>query len=85
MTFPTIHRNGTSANELLRQTFDASDALRTAIEALQQASPNGRDYYQQGGAAFTSAVREHTARVERLRDVLSDLERMAEHVSANSE
>ena len=48
MMVPTVHLNGTSKCELMRQVMGARIALHTAIDALQQACPNGRDYYVQG-------------------------------------
>ena len=45
MMVPTIHLNGTSHDELLRQILDAKEAIRKAVEALANAAPNMRDYY----------------------------------------
>lgn len=81
MMIPTIHLNGTSKDELLRQLLDAGDALTTAIRALTQCTPNGRDYYPQGPEAFTLAHDEHYRRMDRLQDVLAELSEMAEKVS----
>ncbi len=41
---PHIHLNGTSPDELLRQFTDVAVALREAMEKIQAAAPNGRDY-----------------------------------------
>lgn len=82
LTMPTIHLNGTSRSELLEQQVVAIDAVRKAIDALQQASPNGRDYYVQGGHAFTAAREEHTSRLSRLVEVRKELEEIAEHTAS---
>ena len=73
MMIPTVHLNGTSAGELIGQLEAASRALDTAIGALCEAGPNGRDYYPQGPAALTTAIGEHSARVKALREVNADL------------
>lgn len=45
MTLPTIHLNGTSPEELSRQAEQVYDRARDLLDALRDASPNGRDYY----------------------------------------
>jgi hypothetical protein len=44
MLRPTLNINGTSADDLIEPRRDAYDALQAAIKALQQVTPNGRDY-----------------------------------------
>ena len=44
MIRPTLNLNGTDAFDLIDPRRDAMDALRDAIEALTQVTPNGRDY-----------------------------------------
>ena len=44
MIRPTLNNNGTSADDLIQPRRDAYDALQAAIKALQQVTPNGRDY-----------------------------------------
>jgi len=44
MIHPTLNINGTSADDLIQPRIDACDALRAAMVALKQATPNGRDY-----------------------------------------
>lgn len=78
---PTIHLNGTAASVLLESYLEASDALRKAMEVLQDAAPNGRDYYPQGDAAIHQAGREHRARAEALKRVYNELQELALHVS----
>jgi len=44
MILPTLNINGSSADDLIQPRIAAYDALRDAIKALQQVTPNGRDY-----------------------------------------
>jgi hypothetical protein len=73
--------NGTNVRELLEQTTESMYTIRRAMATLRQNSPNGRDYYPAGPQAFTAAVDENEARIAKLRDVLTELEEMAEYLS----
>jgi hypothetical protein len=44
MIRPTLNINGTDAFDLIDPRRTAMDLLLDAIEALKQATPNGRDY-----------------------------------------
>ena len=44
MIRPVLNINGSSAFDLIDPRRTAMDALMDAIEALKQATPNGRDY-----------------------------------------
>lgn len=79
-TFPTIHLNGTSRDELIRQLSAALVAIGSAREALAAASPNARDYYPQGTEATRSAYAEHRSRLERLLVIEDELNAIAGHV-----
>jgi hypothetical protein len=81
MTLPTIHRNGTAAEDLLADYIDACQDLRTAIQSVQKSGPNARDYYVQGAGAFPVAQQEHADRLIALQAVLAELEALAEHAS----
>jgi hypothetical protein len=81
MMIPTIHLNGTSEDALLEEVTSACQAIREAERALQNAAPNGRDYYPQGAGAIHSALEEHEARLKKLRDVRRELEELAEAIS----
>lgn len=80
MMLPTIHLNGTSKGELMRQLQAASAALLDAIHAMQNAAPNGRDYYPQGDNAIQAATVEHSARITKVEDVRAEIYRLMEHV-----
>lgn len=74
MIVPTVHLNGTSGSELLKNVTDAKEALHEAREKLARTSPNGRDYYVQGNTALLSASMEYSVREAKLREVFEELE-----------
>ena len=80
MMIPSIHLNGTSRDELVEQLIKAARSLRLAIEALGEATPNGRDYYVQGPSALHQARGEHRVRLGKLQDVYDELETLAEAI-----
>lgn len=65
--FPTIHLNGTSANELIQRYEAAYTALTEAARLLAQCAPHGRDYYPQGAGAYAQATREFGQAMDGLR------------------
>lgn len=81
MKVPTIHSNGTSRDELLRQVCDAGQAIRNALDKMCDAAPNGRDYYPQGDGALKEATQEHQSRVARLESVLNEYMELAEKIA----
>lgn len=85
MQLPTIHINGTSTETLIEGYEVAGQAIQRAIECLQDAAPNARDYYPAGDEAYALAIREHAARVEKLRAVYADLLIFHEHCSESAE
>lgn len=54
-----IHLNGTSRADLLDLQRKAVDALRTAIGAVADAAPHGRDYYPLGPEAYMETRKAH--------------------------
>ena len=44
MIRPILNINGTSAEELIQTRRNVIEALDTAMKALQEMTPNGRDY-----------------------------------------
>ncbi len=85
LRIPTVHRNGTSKDELVRQNREARRALYAAREKLAQAAPNGRDYYTQGSTALQAAMNEHTARERKLSEVIDELDAIAEALADQGE
>lgn len=81
-TLPTIHMNGTSAEELRDGYAAACDALNTALEALQAARPNRRDYHTRAPEVWAAASKEHERRMHRLADTKHELITLHEHCAA---
>jgi hypothetical protein len=71
--FPTVHLNGTAADDLANQLADALAALQAAQQKLQLAGPNNRDYYPQGPTAQRLAYEQHVSRADRLQSVAQEL------------
>ena len=71
---PTVHLNGTSGQDLLREYQTAYRAVKFAIDSLCETTCNGRDYYPQGNEAYTQAYAERQTALCKLRDVQSYLE-----------
>ncbi len=80
MKKPTVHLNGTSAERLIDGYVAADNALRSAERALEESAPNGRDYYPQGDGAIGQAIKEHVARVEKLRAIRAEIQELLQHV-----
>lgn len=85
MRIPTVHMNGTGGDDLLDQVTEAAQAIGTAVTKLRAAWPNGRDYYIQGESATKEAMHEWWLRVEKLHEVRSDLETIAEGIAQQLE
>jgi len=79
---PTVHLNGTSRDELRRAYENASQAVFRALDAVAQASPNGRDYYPQGPDAIITAGKQHRERTKKLHEVLEELQAIEEGLLA---
>lgn len=77
---PRVHMNGTSRNELIEQHMAALRAVQAAQVALQNACPNGRDYYVIDNTATQRAMAEHMARLGKLTDVHKELETILEGI-----
>jgi hypothetical protein len=77
MQVPTIHLNGTSRSELLREAQAAHAAVEAAINAVRDMTVHGRDYYVQPRAGlaspYTIAVHEHEQRLQRLFELQNEL------------
>lgn len=73
MKVPTVHLNGTGAQQLCEQYHEMCDALNDAIDTLCKNAPHGRDYYPQGDSAFAEARAEHDARIKALTEMRNEL------------
>jgi hypothetical protein len=78
---PTIHLNGTHPKDLYEGYAEAVDALRVAEKKVQEAAPNGRDYYPQLSGAFLRTQDQHVARLRKLAEVRKELEVILESVA----
>lgn len=82
MTLPIVHLNGTGARSLTEDYLQAANAIGDAIEKVQAAGPNMRDYYcSPDPLAFEKASQEHWARIQKLVEVKDALNAIAEHCS----
>lgn len=81
MITPTVHMNGTSGAVLLEQHLKAIAALSAAMRAMEEAQPNGRDYYPSGATAITTATDEHCKRMRAISAVINQYEQIAEAIA----
>jgi hypothetical protein len=81
MTIPTIHLNGTAAQDLFAALEEAHIAILDAEAKLRATAPNGRDYYVQGPEALYKAQDEHYARCQKLAEVRGDLIALMEGIA----
>jgi hypothetical protein len=72
MITPTINPNGSSEDDLIAPRLDAALYLKSAIEALKQATPNGRDYPGDGDRCIADRE-EHFDRLAKLRAVFDQI------------
>jgi uncharacterized protein involved in tolerance to divalent cations len=77
--YPTVHLNGTSADELLKQAENAGQAIAAAYKACSDAAPNGRDYYVKVGS-MAKAQEMHVAIMSALADAMEHYQELAIHV-----
>ena len=68
-TLPTIHLNGSGADNLYNEYKASWNAVRAATTALVNATCNARDFYPQGDIAFQQARNERRAALEHLEAV----------------
>lgn len=80
LALPTIHLNGTSADNLKEGWERAYSAIGEAKRALQETVPNMRDY-----ANFEKARNEHFERLQKLESVRQELVALCEGVDAQLE
>ena len=59
---PVINSNGTSVDELLSRQRDVIDALHEVMDALNEATPHGRDYQTLEPSVGRDARRAHGER-----------------------
>ena len=82
ITKPIIHINGTSATMLTEGYLAAHRAVEGAFDTVSGIEFNARDYYVSPDPdAWKKARAEHSARLDKLREVSEELNAIAEHCS----
>ena len=79
-TLPTIHLNGTSAESLRDEYYAVRMAIKGAMNALENATLNARDFYPQDHENWVRAQKER-ADVFRLLRQVSDFAEAWEEVA----
>ena len=72
MITPTLNINGSSADDLIEPRIAAYDALQAAIKALQQVTPNGRDYPGDNDACVADRDK-HYARLKKINALRAEI------------
>lgn len=80
---PIVHLNGTSKEYLQEQIEAAYSALNAAYDVLKKTAPNGRDYYPLGPDAMKRAQDQHTNRLIRISNTLTELETIQTLIEKN--
>jgi hypothetical protein len=79
-TMPVIHMNGTSPDTLLEDNCNIARAINAAMDAIQKAEFNGRDYYTVPGS-FEKALAERKVHLTALKAAEQYFFAIAEHCS----
>jgi hypothetical protein len=80
-TLPTIHLNGTGAQNLKHEYRAARRAISAAVDALAAATCNARDFYPQGQGAWQQACAERQEAFRLLQLVSNYAERWELHAA----
>ena len=80
-TLPTIHLNGTGAQNLEEEYRAVRRAVSAAGDALQAATCNARDFYPQEPGAWQRARAERTEAFRLLQQVSDYAEQWEEHAA----
>ena len=81
---PTVHMNGSGKKRLVEQYSNAMHALNSALAALNEAYPHGRDYYVQGDGVIEAACKEQDARIKAVRNVRNDMMDILRHLNTST-
>lgn len=79
LTLPLLHLNGTAKADLMEALSYATGAVHEAIDKVRLTAPHQRDYYPIPGT-WARAQSQHTLRMERLLDVLIELNELAQGI-----
>jgi hypothetical protein len=79
LIIPVVHINGSGKHNLIQGYREASMAVGDAIEKICQAYPHMRDYYIMDNSEelFKQAQEQHYARIDKLREVATELNALA--------
>ena len=82
LTYPLVHMNGTSKEDLLDGYQKAWEALSRASDALAATSPHARDYYpkENGNREYGYAYRQHLDRMCAIEVIMDEILMMTRHV-----
>lgn len=72
LCLPTVHLNGTSREELIRQRIESGTAILNAINVLSANGPHMRDYYVVPGS-WKGAREKHGERIRTLDRIYNEL------------
>lgn len=76
---PTIHSNGTKAEDLRDGYIEMFHAAQAVRDAFQKVEFNARDYYPQGPEAFSKAQKEMTGVLKSVQDASDYFMHLATH------
>jgi hypothetical protein len=65
----------------MKLNLSALRSLQDAVEALQNAAPDGRDFYVQESNAYSQARLEHEKRLHRLADCIHEINEIVEAIN----
>ena len=74
IVIPVVHMNGDSRATLISQNRAVYDKAKDLLDALAEASPNGRNFYTISDDAMRQAVTEARARYAAVQAIKSDME-----------
>ena len=80
-TLPTIHINGTGAENLRYEYFEALKALKNLRQAIIDTTCHERDFYPQSHEAYIDARYERAEMFAKLADIENHLSAWYEHAS----
>lgn len=80
MVLPSASLNASSPDHLMEAYQEVGHALNAALRALDNSSPNARDYRSHD--EWKQAVDEHRRRINCVRGVLSDIGALIDHIDA---
>lgn len=81
---PVVHINGSGRKSLQEQYYAAYMGVHGAIVALRKLEIHDRDYYLLGSNAGPRARHENQARLDRLKEILDEIEAIYKSLDSDS-